>query len=97
MLWQALRNRQLENAKFRRQRRIGRHVSDLGCVAAKLAVELDGGQHEADAPRTPVIEASGYLIMRFWNHEVLGNLEGVLFEIAAVLRAARNQDVSPGW
>src|SRR4051794_26747411 len=79
-LWRYLRSRQLEGAKFVRQFPIGPYVADFACRDAHLAIELDGGQHRADvdAPRTAVIEAFGYRIIRFWNNDVLTNTEGVL-------------------
>ena len=79
-LWHHLRARQLEGAKFTRQFPIGPHVADFACRAAHLVIELDGGQHSAgvDAPRTASIEALGYCVLRFWNHDVLANTEGVL-------------------
>ena len=57
--------------------RIGRHVADFACEAARLVVECDGGQHtpEADAPRTAAIEAAGWHVLRFWNNDVLQNTE----------------------
>ena len=79
-LWYYLRDRRLEGAKFVRQFPIGGFVADFACRDAHLAIELDGGQHSpaADAPRTEVIEAFGYRIIRFWNNDVLENTEGVL-------------------
>ena len=79
-LWWHLRSRQIEGAKFVRQFPIGPHVADFACREAHLAIELDGGQHDetVDTPRTAVIEAFGYRIIRFWNHEVLQNTSGVL-------------------
>jgi very-short-patch-repair endonuclease len=92
-LWSHLRSRQLEGAKFVRQFPIGPHVADFACRDAHLAIELDGGQHspEIDAPRTEVIEASGYRIIRFWNHDVLQNTDGVLEAIRQELLLARNR------
>jgi very-short-patch-repair endonuclease len=79
-LWWYLRGRQLEGAKFVRQFTIGPHIADFACREAHLAIELDGGQHREniDAPRTAAIEAFGYRIIRFWNHDVLQNTAGVL-------------------
>ncbi len=79
-LWSCLRARQLENAKFVRQEQIGPHIADFACRAARLVIELDGGQHgqDVDAARTEVIEAFGYRIIRFWNQDVLANIEGVV-------------------
>ena len=82
-----MRNRQLCGAKFRRQVAIDRFIADLLCFEAKLIVEVDGGQHsiETDAARTAFLETAGLRVIRFWNHEVLGNLNGVLETIAAHL------------
>ena len=79
-LWYYLRGRQLDGAKFIRQSPIGPYVADFACRDARLAIELDGGQHNeaVDAPRTQVIEAFGYRIIRFWDNDVLQNTEGVL-------------------
>ena len=86
-LWYFLRGRRLEGAKFLRQFPIGGFVADFACREAHLAIELDGGQHSmsADAPRTTVIEAFGYRVIRFWNNDVLQNTEGVLQVIRAEL------------
>lgn len=91
-VWARLRNRQIEGAKFVRQLPIGPYVADFVCRAARLAIELDGGQHAdsaADAERTRVIEAYGYVVLRFWNNDVVENLDGVLEEIRRTLRLAR--------
>ncbi len=87
VLWNALRGRQLGGFKFRRQATIGRYVIDFLCIERMLVVELDGGQHSdtADAPRTAFLEADGYRVIRFWNHEVVENLDGVLASILASL------------
>lgn len=88
-LWSKLRNRQLNGHKFRRQVPIEGFVVDFVCYESRLVVEVDGGQHdeqaEKDARRTEVLEDAGFLVIRFWNNEVLGNCEGVLETIAAVL------------
>jgi very-short-patch-repair endonuclease len=83
-----LRDRQLGGYKFVEQFPIGDHVADLACRRAKLVVELDGGQHRAelDAERTRAIEAAGFRVIRFWNHDVLGNADGVLETILSELR-----------
>src|ERR1041385_1765336 len=79
-LWFRLRDRRLAGLKFRRQMPIDRYVADFCCESARLIVELDGGQHvdrtAADAERT--LEAHGYLVLRFWNNDVLQNIDGVL-------------------
>ena len=91
-LWYHLRGRRFEGAKFLCQYPIGPHVADFACRSARLAIELDGGQHspEIDAPRTQVVEAFGYRIIRFWNNDVLQNTEGVLEIIRRELALARN-------
>ena len=87
-LWQALRNRGLSGLKFRRQHRVGRHIPDFVCLAAKLVVELDGGIHkltgDRDTARAEVIESNGFLIVRFSNEQVIGDLPSVLKEIGRV-------------
>jgi len=92
-LWSRLRNRQLLDFKFRFQFPIGRHVADFACEQARLVVELDGGQHvdsQSDPARTAAIHAAGYQILRFWNHDVFANTDGVLEVIAQALRDASN-------
>ena len=92
-LWSQLRASQLEGFKFTRQLPIGDYVVDFACRLARLAIELDGGQHAdnpADDARTRVIEAHGYRVIRFWNNDVLQNTDGVLTAILEELRIARN-------
>ena len=88
-LWQHLRTRQLRGARFRRQVPVGRYVVDFLCERAGVVVEVDGGQHaeqaEYDAARTTDLEAHGWIVLRFWNNEVLENIEGVLTRIAEAL------------
>ncbi len=86
-LWAHLRNRQLKGAKFRRQQPIGPYVVDFFCLEAGLVVEVDGGSHagederRADKDRTAHLENCGYRVVRFWNNEVMGNIDGVLERI----------------
>ena len=90
VLWQRLRHDiALIGSHFRRQAVIGPFIVDFVTRKARLVIELDGGQHdwrqESDALRTRHIEAAGYRVLRFWNNDVLGNLEGVLGEIQRAL------------
>ena len=88
-LWSRLRARQLAGVKFRRQHSIGRYIVDFCCAECGLIVEVDGGHHasqvEADQRRTTFLERRGYRILRFWDHEVLIDLEAVLEQIVAVV------------
>ena len=87
LLWRHLRNRQIAGLKFRRQATIGPYVVDFLCVEARLVVEADGGQHspEGDAARTQHLEQRGLQLLRFWNNDILQNLEGVLSTLATSL------------
>jgi len=89
-LWQQLRA--LPNAAhFRRQATIGPYFADFACHIHRLVIEIDGGQHAeraSDAIRTAYLEASGYRVLRFWNSNVLGNIDGVLEIIISALRVA---------
>jgi len=89
LVWQHVRNRRLNGHKFRSQWTLGPYVVDFFCWEANLIIELDGGQHtpEVDAARTNWLEAQGYVIRRFWNHDVMENLDGVLQVIASELAA----------
>jgi very-short-patch-repair endonuclease len=80
-LWRYLRQRQLEGHKFRRQVRIGPYIADFACLQSLIVVEVDGGQHaEArayDARRDDDMRGQGFRVLRFWNNDVLSNIEGV--------------------
>ena len=91
-LWQHLRAGQL-GVKFTRQFPVGGYIVDFACRRLRLAIECDGGQHSraADAARTGVIEAHGYRVIRFCNHDITENTDGVLATIAAEIALARNQ------
>jgi very-short-patch-repair endonuclease len=98
-LWSLLRNRQLAGYKFRRQHPLGRFVLDFYCHEAKLCVELDGGQHaetaqaEYDRERTAWLNQEGIRVIRFWNTDVLNNIEGVLQSILIALTTPVEQEV----
>ena len=85
-LWWHLRHRlPTPGTHFRRQVRIDRYVADFACHATRIVVEVDGGQHgaasAADEARTKVLEANGYRVLRYWNNDVLTNIDGVLEDI----------------
>ncbi|KQX97389.1 DNA methylase [Rhodanobacter sp. Root480] len=82
LLWRYLRNRHLSGWKFRRQHEVGHYIVDFVCAEAMLVVELDGGQHaelvDYDEHRTQYLHSMGYRVLRFWNNDVLANIESVL-------------------
>lgn len=90
-LWRELKLRQVGGLKFRRQFQIGRYIADFVCPERKLIVEVDGGQHSEqvnyDSDRTSWLESQGFRVLRFWNNEVLMNLEGVKEAIYNALEA----------
>jgi very-short-patch-repair endonuclease len=82
LLWRYLRRGQMNGFKFRRQHPFGDYVLDFVCLEARLIVEVDGGQHVAneaeDSKRSAVLNKAGFRVLRFWNHEVMGELHTVL-------------------
>ena len=89
-MWKVLRNRQTIGVKFRRQHPLGRYIVDFVCLQQRLVIEIDGGQHagsKADERRDAALKLAGYTVMRFWNNEVLSNMEGVVTTIAERLRS----------
>ena len=85
-VWQILRSHQMKGYKFRRQVSIGCYITDFVCHEARLIVEIDGGQHDRlsprEAERSGFLQNEGYRILRFWNNEVLANLDGLQKTIA---------------
>ncbi len=81
-LWRYLRDRQIEEFKFRRQQPIGKYIVDFVNFKRKIVIEIDGGQHaiykEKDKVRDSWLRKEGYEVLRFWDNEVLNNIEGVL-------------------
>ncbi len=83
-LWYWLRSRQVDGAKFRRQQRIGPCIVDFVSFELKLVIEVDGGQHDEepfihrDEERTKYLESRGYEVLRFWNNDVLSNIDNTL-------------------
>lgn len=92
-LWRYLRNRRLAGYKFRRQHPFPPYILDFYCDAAKLAVELDGGQHNSDEGRahdeirTSFLASHGIQVIRFWNDVVLTETDAVLEAIHNALTA----------
>ncbi len=89
LLWECLRNRQLLNAKFRRQHNISRYIADFYCHEALLVIELDGSIHKIqkikDSIRNDWMQKNGFTVLRFTNLEVFNETEGVLYAIANTL------------
>jgi very-short-patch-repair endonuclease len=91
-LWWHLRHRLvLPNSHFRREVHLGRYIVDFVCHYLKLVIEIDGGQHASqgkrDAMRTAFLHSEGYRVLRFWNNEVLTNIDGVLEVIQSAVLA----------
>ena len=100
-LWYAIRKRQLDGAKFRRQAPVGDYVVDFICVERRLIIELDGGQHNepskrsADEQRTRWLNCQGYHVLRFWNFQVLEEFDDVLECIWQAIRDRAPEVPSP--
>lgn len=81
-IWQLLRSRNLNDAKFRRQHPLGPYIVDFICINEKLIIEVDGSQHQQqqsyDAQRTTFLEQAGYRVIRFWDNDVLLQTENVM-------------------
>lgn len=90
--WSQVRNRRFHGLKFFRQYSVGPYILDFYCPAVKLAVELDGAHHnlpdsiEYDAARTEFLDLHGIDVVRFWNNEVLLQMESVLSELEKKIR-----------
>ena len=91
IIWNALRAHRLNGASFRRQKPIGPYVADFVCLATKLIIEIDGGQHfeveqqKRDARRNAFLASKGYHVLRFNNYDVMTNRAGILETIAAAI------------
>mgnify|MGYP001617241035 FL=1 len=100
-LWQALRDRRMAGVKFRRQHPLPPYVLDFYAPELKLAIELDGGQHntdsgrEHDQRRSDFLAEQGIRILRFWNNEALQQPEAVLEAIHAAVSAAAPSPPAP--
>jgi very-short-patch-repair endonuclease len=99
-LWQKLRNKQL-GFDFRRQHPVGQIVLDFYCAALRLAIELDGGQHNAgdqearDRRRDDWLAARGVTVLRFWNSDVTRNLSGVSERIKLIAEGLYASNMTP--
>ncbi len=92
-LWQALRARQFLGLKLRRQSPVAGFVADFLCEERRVIVEADGGQHaenQADLERTARLRAAGYEVIRYWNNDIMANLEGVLEDLRGRMVAIAN-------
>ena len=90
LLWRRLRVWQVDGFKFRRQQPLGRYIVDFVCLEKRMIIEVDGGQHAEDAnydtDRDAWLRNQGFVILRFWNNDVLKNMNGVLEVIAKNLQ-----------
>jgi very-short-patch-repair endonuclease len=88
-LWAYLRGNKINNVNFRRQHAIGNFVPDFCAIKEKLVIELDGSQHleqeKYDEDRTAYLESQGYTVIRFWNNQVMNDIEGVISAICHAL------------
>lgn len=91
LLWRFLRNRHFAHYKFRRQHPVGPFILDFACLRPKVAIELDGSQHDEnrhyDENSTLWLESRGWVVLRYWNNELTENTDGVLTAIFDTLRA----------
>ena len=100
-LWRRLRHWPMQGTHFRRQVPIGPYIVDFACMAAHLAIELDGSQHGLDenvvrdATRTRWLEAAGYRVIRFWNNDLVNNMDGVLESIYAAVHGSTSSEPAP--
>ena len=93
-LWRWLRGKQM-GATFRRRYPIGPYIADFACTSLAIVIELDGGQHAEnsgyDARRDAFLRSKGFSVLRFWNHQVMGEVDSVLAVIWREVEAARQR------
>ena len=97
-LCKALRNRQLNGHRFRRQFPIENYIADFVCLEQRSIIEVDGGQHNENADdlhRTQVLTKMNFTVLRYWNNDVLNNLEGVIEDISSHLALSPPSRLSP--
>jgi very-short-patch-repair endonuclease len=98
-LWTALRAKRFAGVKFTRQVVIGPYIADFVCRSRKLIIELDGATHSdarRDDRRTAFVETQGYRVIRFWNNDVMTNLDAVLSALSEALATAPLPNPLPG-
>jgi very-short-patch-repair endonuclease len=95
-LWKHLRAHQMDDVHFRNQHAIGNYIVDFCSPRKKLVIELDGSQHleqqEYDNERTNFLEGRGYRVLRFWNNDVMNNIDTVLKVIWSVLEEEKRDE-----
>jgi very-short-patch-repair endonuclease len=99
LFWSRVRGHRLRGYKFKRQYPIGTFIVDFACIEEKLVVELDGGQHagsERDRQRDTRLIEEGYRVLRFWNNDVLSNIEGVVQTVIKNLRPSPQPSPTTG-
>ena len=97
-LWYHLRAHRFLNLKFKRQKPIGHYIVDFVCIEMRLVIEVDGGQHAdsaADVRRDAWLRERGFTVLRFWNNEVMQELDGVLEKIRLAVEAAKSAGLLP--
>ncbi len=99
LMWSLVRGRRLRGLKFRRQHAVGRYILDFYCDELRLAIELDGGQHQEqvnyDAERTERLEKQGIRFVRFWNNDVMTQTEVVMTDLFNKIQALQRPSPQP--
>ncbi len=99
IIWSKLRNKQVNSLKFYRQWSVGRYILDFYCHPLKLAIEIDGGQHDEnnvyERTRTQFLQKQNITLLRFWNNEVLENIDGVMNNILEESNLLNNNSSHP--
>ena len=100
-LWRALRGRQMDGLRFRRQHPLGPYIADFVCLERRLVIEVDGGQHGEpaqsahDERRSTWLASEGYRVLRFWNRDVLRAIDDVLTTIWGALQEPLARAITP--
>ncbi len=97
VIWNQLKAKRFLGLKFKRQHPIGPYFPDFVCLEQKLVIEIDGGQHcenKNDIARTKFLEKEGYTVIRFWNNDVLSNIDGLLSSLSLTLSRAAGEGIS---